>query len=1150
MLDPLTTSTDGDAGFGTGETTNMDVLIGARRNSNNNNTGNELIGNVAEIIVYDRALSATERQKVETYMAIKYGITLGYNDEFYRYNTSPSEITTFGYSGTSNDYLLSDGSFAWDGSANSGYGYNVFGVARDDNSGLLQLKSKSVHIEEFTGTYVDGTTASPRYVSILTMEDESATITNDKSYLLVGNNGARVQLQSASVPERTARTINRIWKSREGTDDVGTVKLDFDLSQYSISNATELELIVSKNSNLRNYKNYAGTYNPSTRTVTFTGINLEDGDYFTLAILEELQDAYHFDFNGTSKYVDLGDNFDLTGDFTISAWIKRDAGSNNKSIISKRNSADTQGYDFKISGSGNLEMYWYNGIKQTLTSSTFIPLGKWHHVAAIYNSNRLTLYLDGVEVGTDTKLSPIATSHKAIIGAVGSTPSNFYDGDMDELRVFDTALTENQLRYLINQEIEVVSGIVTGSYFRGRGITPTKNEVSTLPWATLKAYFPFSHVRGNCLFNKSSFTTNNGRLFNTTNASIENQTAPLPYKSVTNGNWNNTSTWLNGTVQNIPGHVSVKDNTTLVGWNIVEIDHNITMDNNSLPAVNGHNNRSVLALFVDANKLTVDGGTNIGHGLTVTHYLNLDGQIDLEGESQLIQTEDSDLEVASFGTLEKDQQGVKDLYTYNYWSSPVGNTGISSNNNNYIVSNIFKDGTNASSPQNINFITSGYDGTSGSPIGIADYWIWKFANQADDDYSAWQHVRRNGTIRAGEGFTMKGVSNAAGALSQEQNYVLRGKPNNGDIQLPINNGNDYLVGNPYPSAIDANEFISDNLRTSGTLYFWEHWGGGSHNLAEYQGGYGLYNLSGGVPAPAPDPDVAQVGVGTKTPGQYIPISQGFFVIGTGNGTITFENDQRAFVKEGTSSSVFMRNANITDVTSIDNDTIDDRMKFRIGFESSNALQLHRQLLLTIDDNTTLDVDWAYDAILYDDQTDDMFWMINDKKYIIQGSNEANIYSKYPLGIKVNEDGINTITIDSLENVPDDINIYVHDIDLDLYHDLRAGDYDIFLTAGEHTDRFEITFGLPTNLSIDENTLKAISINYTNAIESIVISNPMLHTITKVEMFNIAGQLIYTSQDVQNEPKIYIELKDLSVGTYIIKLQSDDNKLLTQKVLIK
>ena len=75
-------------------------------------------------------------------------------------------------------------------------------------------------------------------------------------------------------------------------------------------------------------------------------------------------------------------------------------------------------------------------------------------------------------------------------------------------------------------------------------------------------------------------------------------------------------------------------------------------------------------------------------------------------------------------------------------------------------------------------------------------------------------MRSTGTIEAGEGYTMKGISTAS--VATQQNYVFEGKPNNGDITLPITGGNDYLLGNPYPSAIDAHEFLDDNPATDGT----------------------------------------------------------------------------------------------------------------------------------------------------------------------------------------------------------------------------------------------------------------------------------------------------------------------------------------------
>ena len=273
---------------------------------------------------------------------------------------------------------------------------------------------------------------------------------------------------------------------------------------------------------------------------------------------------------------------------------------------------------------------------------------------------------------------------------------------------------------------------------------------------------------------------------------------------------------------------------------------------------------------------------------------------------------------------------------------------------------------------------------------------------------------------------MKGPG--SGSIITDQNYVFNGKPNNGDINLTINAGNDYLVGNPYPSAIDAEQFILDNGSiisgagpTTGTLYFWEHWGGGSHVLAEYQGGYGTYTLAGGTPAASQgssDPDVSTGGAPTKTPGRYIPVSQGFFVVGEANGTINFNNGQRIFKKEG-STSTFMRSPNEGDVRNPAS-TEDLRMKFRIGFNSVNTI--HRQLLLTIDENTTTGVDWGYDGKLNEDQIDDMYWILEDEKYNIQSVDTINKKSVFTLGIHTSKDGLNNISIDALEHIPDYVDI--------------------------------------------------------------------------------------------------------------------------------
>ena len=524
----------------------------------------------------------------------------------------------------------------------------------------------------------------------------------------------------------------------------------------------------------------------------------------------------------------------------------------------------------------------------------------------------------------------------------------------------------------------------------------------------------------------------------------------------------------------------------------------------------------------------------IDNSLQVTDNLKLDGKIDLEGEAQLLQDLGSTLDPSSSGTLERDQQGTADKYTYNYWSSPVGVPNNSTNNNPYKLPDVIK---------NIGFLTSGYDGTA-SPLRIADYWIWKFSNKTSGDYSQWQHVRSTGTMLIGEGFTMKGPG--TGTIPALQNYVFEGKPNNGDINLTISSGNDYLVGNPYPSALDADQFINDNYNVDGTgsttgpLYFWQHWGGGSHILAEYQGGYATYSLVGGVGAPfmgSPPPGFL------TTPGRYIPVAQGFFVVAETSGTINFNNGQRVFQTEGT-NSVFIKSYNPKTTGKQAEDT---RTKIRLGLNSVNRIQ--RELLVTVDPITTPGYDWGYDAPNIDTQIDDMYWLIDTDKYVIQATDQITDETILPIGIHVRNDGNNSISINKLENTPDNLMIFVHDKELNSYHNLKDRNYEVFLLAGDYLDRFEVTFGNSNALDINDVSNEAkIDVLYSNEKHSIIIQNPDSKEIRSVEMYNVLGQMIFNYKTTTNERYITYSASHIQTGAYILKIVTE-NGTLTKKVLV-
>ncbi len=771
----------------------------------------------------------------------------------------------------------------------------------------------------------------------------------------------------------------------------------------------------------------------------------------------------------------------------------------------------------------------------TLNSGTALPTDQWVHVASTYSDTNglLKLYVNGEEVASTSKSGNLNTDSSLFtIGKRAAVDQYYFKGFLDEIRLFSKALSENELHKMVHQEIENNAGIVRGTIIP-LDITDFVDTANNTPlsWSSLQRYYRLDTYKDNIIddLTTASIDVSSGaRIYNS--KIIDGQTAPLPYVTTSScsGDWTDSSNWEQGNLWDI--------SSTTPNCAIIQLKGNLRTSTDL----------TTVGLILDSgSKLEVDGDS----GLINSWYLKLDGEIDLEGESQLVQTEDSILDVTSSGTLEKDQQGTADTYTYNYWSSPVGVPNNSTNNNSYRLPDVFT---------NVNFLTSGYNGTA-SPLGISDYWIWKFSNQQSDNYSKWQHVRSTGTLLAGEGFTMKGPG--TGTISTPQNYVLNGKPNNGDITLNISSGNDYLVGNPYPSAIDAVQFILDNGptiagsgSTTGTLYFWEHWGGGSHILREYQGGYATYSLSGGVPAASKgtnDPDVASGGTPTKTPGRYIPVAQGFFVTAENAGTIKFNNGQRVFQTEDGSNSLFVKSSNTkknkAKFTNKSN-TGDTRMKLRIGFNSIN--EIHRQLLITVDENASVNYDWGYDSKYIDTQADDMYWMINNEKFTIQGIDAINDQTIIPLGVHTKKDGFNSITIDKLENVPENLEIYLHDKELGMYQNLKLSDYKTYLVAGEYLNRFEITFSkTQKTLEVNDIEINLIDAHFSNEENSIIINNPASKRIESVEMLNILGQSLFKFETNTNERHIMYNASQIKAGNYILKIQTEHGTI-SKKVLIK
>lgn len=165
------------------------------------------IGNIGETIVYGAGtLSDTDRRRVDSYLAIKYGITLG-------------QVSTL-------HYLDTDGNVVWNGAANTSYNSNIFGVSRDDTEVFHQKVSKSVN----AGTILTVATISDFLNS---NADASRTgFANDKTYFLLGDNNVAVPtLVGLTVAGTPMNRIQRAWLSQR-KNTLSTMYLEANLSNY------------------------------------------------------------------------------------------------------------------------------------------------------------------------------------------------------------------------------------------------------------------------------------------------------------------------------------------------------------------------------------------------------------------------------------------------------------------------------------------------------------------------------------------------------------------------------------------------------------------------------------------------------------------------------------------------------------------------------------------------------------------------------------------------------------------------------------------------------------------------------------------------------------------------------------------------------
>lgn len=546
-----------------------------------------------------------------------------------------------------------------------------------------------------------------------------------------------------------------------------------------------------------------------------------------------------------------------------------------------------------------------------------------------------------------------------------------------------------------------------------------------------------------------------------------------------------------------------------------------------------------------------------------------DSKIYLRSEGQLIQGSGTTGN-SGLGELSVQQEGTVNAFAYNFWCSPVGSNLTDNTVNNAFKANQIDDSTGDITSTNAIF-TGGYNGSS-SPLTISTAWIYTYTTSSN--YSGWNYKGANGNIATGLGFTMKGTNGS----SENQLYDFRGKPNNGTISNTVSNGGFTLIGNPYPSALDAYEFLYDSENMSnitGELYYWEQAAGASsHNLAEYIGGYATYTISmDGTSSFTPATFTTFLGNGTatnfpgtssptgKTAKRYIPIGQGFLVEGTvANGTVKVKNAHRKFYKESGSDSEFFRLSESTSNTesrtnSNDENELteegmvavsDDYKRFRINVDFNETYT--RQLLMNFHDSATDGFDYGLEGKTPGLLSSDAYWTLNGTPYAIQAF-QYNSDLAIPVVLTLNQQQSVNFRMFDVQNFDSSQPIYIHDIENDIYVDLRTQEYFLNLEAGDYSTRFEIVFQSPETLSVPSLTDSDITIVQNNKIDELIIVNSKNLDIKTVVVFDINGKQIFNENNLENQSEYSFNTQHLTSGVYIVSVNTGSNQQLNKKVII-
>lgn len=192
--------------------------------------------------------------------------------------------------------------------------------------------------------------------------------------------------------------------------------------------------------------------------------------------------ARALNFDGLNDFVSVPHNnlFNTSGGVTIETWIyPTNDNTPTQSVISK-SSILNPGYRFPRTDDGwkSFSFHIYiEGVGWNIISASYPAINEWHHVAATYDGSIMKIYLDGVLKATKVVTGNIIVNTDALtIGTQSGYSGEYFQGSLDEVRIWNRALTECEIDNNMTCQINPVGQLGLSAYYRfNKGLVGVNN---------------------------------------------------------------------------------------------------------------------------------------------------------------------------------------------------------------------------------------------------------------------------------------------------------------------------------------------------------------------------------------------------------------------------------------------------------------------------------------------------------------------------------------------------------------------------------------------------------------------------------------------------------------------------------------------------